>query len=371
MDFIRININQAKPGMIVAEGVYNDTNQLIVPADTVLTDRAIARIRFHDIFSFKVVKTDDEIEEYALESVDSGVEELEEATYFEKLRDTEEFHEFNRRFDSAVVDLEQNFSEFINGAPDERINTFLDPVKTILSSCKTGIQVFDLLHCLRDSDDLTYAHSVSVSLICSVIGSWLNYSKEDIDLLMLAGITHDIGKLAIPKEILTKPNKLTPEEFSLIKTHTMRGYNYLRTRKIDSRIKLAAMMHHERCDGSGYPLGIKGDQIDEFAKIVAIADVYEAMTSSRVYRAAMCPFEVIRTFESGGLAKYDTKILMTFLDHICMSYLGQHVRLNDGSIGTVILINKNAYAKPTLQMETGTYLDMSKDAAGRSIIAIL
>jgi HD-GYP domain-containing protein (c-di-GMP phosphodiesterase class II) len=117
-------------------------------------------------------------------------------------------------------------------------------------------------------------------------------------------------------------------------------------------------MHHERCDSTGYPLRLRSDQIDPFAKIVAIADVYDATTSPRVYRGPMCPFEVIDIFEQDGLQKYDPKFILVILENIVNTYLLETVRLSDGNEGQVIYINKNHLSRPTIKIGN-SYVDLS------------
>lgn len=355
MEIKRISVSNVAPGMRVAENVYNSVNQLIVPKDAVLTDKAIARMRFHAILSIRVYEGVDE-EPSAPAPTPIG----NELSYFEKLRETDEFIAYQKCFNECVGLFDEKLQKMLREGCEPDNDALVGSVQDMRSSCRTGIQVFDLLHCMRDYDDITFAHSINVSLICAVFGSWLGYNENEIDVLMQCGIYHDIGKLKIPKKIAEKPSALTSEEFKLVKTHTTEGYNILRDKKLDTRVKLCAMMHHERCDGSGYPLGLKAEQIDDFAKILMIADVYEAMTSKRVYRKGICPFEVIRMFETEGLAQYDPKFLMTFMENITQSYLGNRVRLNDGTTGTIIFINKLAYSKPMIQVDDSTYIDLTK-----------
>lgn len=118
-------------------------------------------------------------------------------------------------------------------------------------------------------------------------------------------------------------------------------------------------MHHERCDGSGYPLGLKTDKINRYAKLVAIADIYDAMTSARVYRGPLCPFKVIRIFEEEGFEKYDPRYVVTFLQNIADTYVQNEVLLSDGRKGQIILINKSMVSKPIVQCG-GEVIDLSK-----------
>ena len=242
----------------------------------------------------------------------------------------------------------------------EDINVLSNATLALRQSCRTGIQVFDLLHCFREYDDLTYAHSLNVALICAVEGEWLGYDQRTIDQLIQCGLYHDIGKMMIPKELLEKSAPLTPEEKKTVENHVLQGYQLIRDMDVGQSVKNCVMMHHERCDGSGYPLHLKSDKIDDFAKIVAIADVYEAMTSPRPYRKAKCPFEVMHLFETDGLTHFDPKFLMVFMDNIAQSYMGTNVRLNNGTVGTIVFINKMCYSKPMIQVLGGEYIDLFK-----------
>lgn len=370
MEKKRIGINEAKVDMLVAEDVYNNENQLIFPANARLTEKAITRMRFHSVPFLRIfIEKETEEAPVAVQASYSPSADEVEISYFEKLRDTEEYQEFNRNFTNVATDFEKDLTRVVSSGADTDSSRLAGGVSKILSSCRTGIQVFDLLHCTRNYDEVIFAHSLNVALISAVLGSWLNFSDADLNVLIKCGIYHDIGKLAIPKEIVDKAGPLSPEEYTIMKSHTMQGYNILKNMNLDKRVKLAAMMHHERSDGSGYPLAVKADQMEAMTKIVAIADVYEAMTAPRKYRKAKCPFEAVKIFESSGLAMYDTKYLMTFLEHITQCYMGYRVRLNDGTVGTIVYINKQAYSKPMIQVGS-QYIDLSR-TPGKFIAEIL
>ena len=183
---------------------------------------------------------------------------------------------------------------------------------------------------------------------------------EEIDLLTLCGMLHDLGKLKIPDSIIKKPEKLTTDEYQLVKTHTVEGYHILKAQGVNEHIANSALMHHEKCDGSGYPLGLTADRIDTYAKIVGIVDVYDAMTSARIYRGPMCPFRVIELYESEGLQKYDAHFILTFLENVSNTYLHYTVQLSDGRAGKIIFINKNALSKPIVQCGD-EMVDLSKE----------
>ena len=212
---------------------------------------------------------------------------------------------------------------------------------------------------MREFDDSTFAHCLNVALIARVLGQWLKMSSEDIDVLTLSGLLHDIGKLATPEPILTKPDKLTDDEYTIMKDHARCGYQYLKNQALDPRIKEACLFHHERCDGTGYPMGLSADKIPDFAKIISICDVYDAMTANRVYRKALCPFTVIKFLEEESFTKYDPRFSLVFLENVVSSYINTTVRLNNGMIGEVVLINRHSLSKPMLRCGND-YIDLSK-----------
>jgi putative nucleotidyltransferase with HDIG domain len=347
MEAVRIRTDQAESGMTVASDIFNANNQLIITKGTVLDDRMITKLRFYNIYGLLIyIGNEQKLE-------------LKEESYIEMLRNTPEFKKFNRTYVDTVSDVEINFNRVISG---ERFNIdeMLEQTDRIIKEGRNGAHILEMLHGIRNYDDMTYVHSLNVSLICSIFANWLKYSWEDARVLTLSGLLHDIGKMLVPREILSKDGKLTEQEFNIIKTHTIKGYQVLKDLPLDIRVKYAALMHHERADGSGYPNGFVAEQIEEYAKIVAVADVYDAMTSNRRYRNAICPFDVVENFERDGFLKYDPGFLMTFMERIVESYLHNIVRLNDGREGEVVMINKLALSRPVIRIGSD-FIDLSKE----------
>ncbi len=348
MEALRIRTDQAETGMVVASDIYTNGDQLIITKGTVLNDRVITRLRFYNIYGFLIFKDDDRNTD------------IKEESYIEMLRSTPEFKKFNRTYTDTVSDVENTFRTALNGGDEFNVDYLLAQTDRILKEGRNGAHIFEMLHGIRNYDDITFVHSLNVSLICGIFAGWLKLSPEDTKVLTLSGLLHDIGKMLVPKEVITKDGKLTEEEFDIIKTHAFKGYQALKDQQIDIRIKYVALMHHERTDGSGYPNGFVADQIEDFAKIVAIADVYDAMTSNRRYRNAICPFDVIENFERDGFLKYDPGYLMTFMERIVESYLHNIVRLSDGREGEVVMINKLALSRPIIRIGND-FVDLSKD----------
>ena len=228
-------------------------------------------------------------------------------------------------------------------------------------------RVLSFLNVLKTSDDETYGHSKDVASLTAMCleemieAGECDYTEEECIEIIKGALLHDIGKMLIPNEILTKPGKLTDEEFQTIKEHPMLGYNILKTQDINYHVCMAALMHHERCDGHGYPSNLTGDKIDSFAKIVAIADVYDALTASRCYRGPVCPLEVIGIFQTEGLTQYDPKYLMVFLDRVMCSYLHYTVKLSNGETGKIVLMHRNSLARPVISLENGSFIDLTSE----------
>lgn len=348
----RIPIIQAVPGMISAEDVYNFSNQLVISSNTVLTAKIITRLKFFSISDINISL--EEPTDHVL------IPKKKKASNSELVKESVEFKKFKGAFVDSLQDFKGELGTIITS--DSPIDTaaLLEHTSKILEQSRNGIHVFDMLHCMREYDDITYVHSLSVSLICNVFGHWLKLSPADIEILTLSGLLHDVGKMALPTELMNKTEPLTDEEYAIIKTHTVKGYQILKNQDIDSRIKYATLMHHERCDGTGYPNSFHGPNINPFAKIVAIVDVYDAMTSARVYRAARSPFEAIHLFEAEGLQKYDPHYIMTFLEGIVQSYVGNRVRLSNHLEGEIRMINKHSLSKPIIQIGE-SFLDLSKE----------
>lgn len=349
----RLSTIDLVPGMVVAEDVYTYTNQLLLPRGTVLTDKSITKLEFYSIINVRV--EDDLSKEYK-----NGPKFTEDISYAEKIKSSPQFKEFKARFDEEVPKFQRMLdSVALNKRPLD-LDELLDFTRRLMKSDNEYLSIFDMLHNMRQYDDMTYVHSINVALMCNVFARWLRMTEEETKLATLCGLLHDIGKVAVPEDIIKKPGKLTESEFTIVKKHTIEGYNALRKQQIPEPIQNSALMHHERCDGSGYPFGIINSKIDPFAKMVAIVDVYDAMTSARIYRGPMCPFKVVDIFEDEGLQKYDTRFIMTFLENIVNTYMLNRVKLNDGRVGDVVFINRSRLSRPTIKCGN-EFIDLSAE----------
>ena len=344
--------SELNEGMITSADTYSAAGKLVLPKDTIITQNIINRLVDNDVLFVEIY--------------DEAVETTGEADLFSSFQIDEtaiqsapEFKKFKRRYDKTIVEISDHLNDIVHKNMPIEVDTMLSDTLNIVKAAKSPLSVFTMLSTLKNYDDSTFNHSLNVSLICNIMGKWLNLPQDEVDLLTSCGLFHDIGKLLIPDHIIKKPGKLTNEEYAIIKNHSKKGYELLRKQNVDIHIQYAALMHHEKCDGTGYPLGLIDNQIDWCAQIVTIADIYEAMTARRVYRGPLSPFTVINNFESDGLKKYNPKFLLTFLENVVNSYVNCRVKLSNGLEGDIVYINRVSLSKPLIKTKDD-FIDLSK-----------
>ena len=349
-----------KPGMMVAENTYTADNQLVIQENTSLTPEIIQRLRQYSILSVKILFTEEE-------TVSTNTQETTaaEPSYFDRVQNTPEFKEFKAEFSNSLNAFQEKLNDIVVRNTTDVVDSMLNDVESVLNKSRNPLHLLDMMQCMRGFDDLTYTHSLNVALISHVIGTWLNLSEEELTVLTTCGMLHDIGKLKIPAEIITKPGKLTDQEFRLIQAHPQLGYDILKDKAVNSRVKKAALQHHERFDGKGYPNRLNGDNIDYFAAIVTIADVYDAMTADRCYRKGICPFEVIAHLEKER-SLYEPGVLYLFMKRTVEAYINTEVLLSNNERGKVVLLNSNQPSRPMVLTDKGMH-DLSRESQLRIV----
>lgn len=220
-------------------------------------------------------------------------------------------------------------------------------VINVLSNEEILINLIDL----KGFDDYTYQHSLCVSIIAITIGIKMGFNEAKLNKLAISGILHDIGKMSVSKEILHKPGKLTAEEFEIMKKHPENAVLLLESNKMFSLITLKGIeSHHEKFDGNGYPNKLKEDSIPLFGRILAVADVYDALTSDRPYRKASFPNEAIEYMMGNCGIHFDQEILAAFLKSVAAYPSGMLVCLSNGQIAIVIKNNEENTLRPVVRL---------------------
>lgn len=319
-----VRAEHLEKGMVLVYTLYDSCENILLKANKKLTQQYINRIRQMEIPGLYVFE-DDEIEAHA-----------------PIVSETSRIH--------AIRSLKKlNIDECIFVA-----NAIVDEIR----ECESII--IETMR-LSSYDNYTYTHSVNVDIYSVILGVALGLRDDELKKLSQAALLHDIGKTCLPVELLNKPGKLTPEEYEDVKMHSRYGYNLLKNNPdISSVTRNAILSHHENENGSGYPRALSGDKIHKFAKIIHIADVYDALTTKRVYKEAMNPCEALEYLMAQVDTQFDKEMVKTFLQYIAPYPLGVTVELSTGKSAVVVQNNRDMLSRPKVRLFDGTSIDLSE-----------
>lgn len=337
-----LSINSLKPKMVIGSTIWNESGLPLIQKNVELSDRMINRLKQLGI---QYVYIDD--------AISKGIE----------IEDTVPFPVRKK----AVKQITDSFHE-LKGLSSHSAALVIDK-----KTKQIGNLVDDLLGCILNSDEVLmvltdtliydeyiYQHSFQVTLYSLAIAKELGYSYDKLKVIGIGALLHDVGKMMVPSEVLFKPDRLTDQEFETIKQHASNGFEILRNlHTVSLLVAHCAFQHHERIDGSGYPRGLTEDEIHPFAKIIAVADVFDAVTSNRVYRGKMLPCEGIDIIKSGRGTIFDQDVVDAFLKSVVHYPNGTVLLLSDGRRGVVAKQNVRHAALPCVRIfeENGQLLD--------------
>ncbi|HOQ09134.1 MAG TPA: HD-GYP domain-containing protein [Syntrophomonadaceae bacterium] len=325
---LRIKISNLKPGARLGKDIYSYDAQLLLPRGTVIT------------------------QEHLHHFAARGIEEV-------FIMDSRPRPKSGKPFADVYVDSLQAVKSFMLEA---KLGKSLDVEEIKTTTEMLFLQVFDeidlfrQIRLMKEKDDYLFTHSVNVSLLCILIGRWMKCDEQVIRELGVAGLLHDIGKVYIDSEILNKPGQLTKEEYEEVKKHTTLGYNLIvQNGSFSHDVANAALLHHERADGSGYPIGTKGYNLPFYAAVTAVADVYDAITSDRAYSSRSSPYTAAEILWEESFGRLDPRITKVFYDKIANFYVGNQVRLSNNEIGVVIFVDPSMLTRPIVMVDDKFY----------------
>lgn len=288
----------------------------------------------------------------AIEAIEDEEEEFDEDGEIieEKIQFEKELIEATK-VRSDVEDVVSNVMLDIKLGKAVNVENIVNVAKDMVDSIYRNKHAITSLARLKNFNEYTFNHCVNVAILSATFGRHLRLSKKDVTILGMGGIVHDLGKMKVPESILNKPGSYTPEEFEVMKMHVNYTMDILdKSDGIPEGAKLMAKEHHERCDGKGYPNGLKEKEISLFGLIGAIVDVYDAITSDRVYHTARLPFDALRFIFSLSSNSLNKPLVDKFIQCIGIYPIGSYIMLNTKEVVVVVSINNNELLRPVTRL---------------------
>ncbi|MEK6796006.1 MAG: HD-GYP domain-containing protein [Spirochaetota bacterium] len=348
---LTVTIDKLKPGMVLSDAVNAPTGRKLFESGVALTEEHIETIKKSGVERVMVLVYDQYSK--ALASDTGTAANVSTASRF-----IEEDGAKKLKIDSAssvrshAIAIERTkkfFDDLKQGATIES-TAIIGAVNTLVGDVLSNPHAFSNLSILKMKDEYTYVHSVDVAVLAVLMGTNMKMQKADLFTLAAAGLLHDIGKMLVPDAILTKPGKYTDAEMTQMKKHSFLGYKLLKRENIDDRVANCVLEHHEWVNGKGYPFGKTGIYLDDFSKIIAVCDVFNALTTQRSYRDPMEPYKAVKVIAMEAGSHLDTELAKVFQRVIGMYPNGTIVLASDGSRCRVVEQNTTLPLRPVLEV---------------------
>ena len=350
-----------KSGMVIDQAIMDRDGRILIARKTVLDEfliEALQRMKITGVYTREGEEDLDDDIEVAPETL-AKIEQLRVAdrakvTLSESVK---------QRVTTGIQFLYKDVSsDEITGAAEDITSSLMD---AIMENDAIAMNV----DALKVSDEYTFKHSVDVATISMMIAKQSGMDDAAVHDVGVAGLLHDVGKARIPGEILNKAGKLTEEEFAFMKQHTLLGYQILKDKKdVKQEVMLGILQHHEKMNGAGYPLGLTGDKISAYARILSIADIYDALVTERPYKKAFSQQDAVEMIMAMA-EELDVGYMRDFLDIVILYPVDSVVTLSNGERARVVSNTPHYPLRPTVVgLKSGKVYDLSGDLACASII---
>jgi len=321
----RVAVENLKSGMVVARAIFNGDGRVLLHSGVVLSNNYIKRL-----------------EELGIDSIYIRSEMFEDLKYRDVVSDETR--------SNTIRMVKQNFNKLAKNH-NLNIRAVKETVSNIVDELLVNRDILFSLSDIRAFDDYTFAHSVNVCILAIMTGITMGYSSIQLNELGIGALLHDIGKMRINLTILNKPGELTRNEFSEIKRHSEFGFRILRDYKDLSLLSThVAYQHHERWDGQGYPRNLAGENILEYARITAVADVYDALLANRPYRPPYSINQAVNILKRMSGIHLDPICVNALVTNIAVYPIGTIVKLNTGDTGIVVDTNRQHPTRPIVKV---------------------
>jgi HD-GYP domain-containing protein (c-di-GMP phosphodiesterase class II) len=350
---VKVNRHELVEGCILTQDVYGKTQTPVMLKNTVLTPELLDVLYAFSVEEINVAEK--------LESGDPFTPMKRSSRSNDSTRKARSSHEgvIQATYDEAVKRFKDQFSQWQNGAPINILGLQGILLSILQSYSKKPYDLFQL-HEKTTEADYTFHHSVSVGLISAYLASKLKYPRKTSLEVGLAGLLIDCGMAKIPPHYLFKTKELNEGIAQQLTKHPIFGYQMLKKDPmIEEGIVLTVLQHHEREDGSGYPLGVSGAQLHPYAKIVMVVDSYHALVSQRHYREQQSPFTALDILNK-DIAKYDPRTLLVLTQEIVHVFVGSRVKLSNDERGEIIFIPNDSPTRPMIRLDDGRAIALSQ-----------
>ncbi|MCR2822642.1 HD-GYP domain-containing protein [Lederbergia panacisoli] len=348
---MKVKVEELIEGCILHKDVMGKTNNPIIPADTVLTKRHLLVLKS---FLIKEVEIENKLKNGELFR---GVGESESSSQM-KSPQTLSFLDYYSR---AVDQYKKEFLSWQSGMGINiaNIRTFLIPLFDKAQENKNWIRK---IHRFSNKEEYFYHHPIAVAMIASFIAKGLGYDNGQCLQIALAGCLADCGMAKINESTFMNTRSLNEKDWNEIKKHPIHSYQMVKDISLlKPETKIAILQHHERLDGSGYPIGEIGSRVQMHSQILAIADIFHAMTADRPYKSMKSPFKALQEMEEDQFGKLHISILKVLISAIASLPVGTTIKLSDDQLGKVIFVKQDALLRPLVKIvDTGEILDLEK-----------